>query len=108
MSGRTRSFTEDEIDKQIPLISPNLILGEVYWLSSKRSPRNFSPAPVRALRAQEAARRAVGWIGGAVLVWSNPLRVGDTPDGGEIVWVEWPEVAMQPTGRSLQYFSYVS
>lgn len=100
MSGRTRTFTEKELEARTELTTPNFLTGEVYWLSNKYGKREFSPTPVRAHRAQEAARRAVGWIGGPVFVWTNDR------DGGEIVWVEWPAVAMRPSGRSMLQFSY--
>lgn len=102
MSGRTRSYTEEEIeDRAPPLATPNLNIGKVYWLSSKAAKREFAPVPVRARRVQDAARRAVLWIGGPVLVWKQDEL------GGEIVWCEWPQYAVKPTGKSMAHFSYV-
>jgi hypothetical protein len=105
MSGRTRTFTTQEIEEDTAdeMATPNLVVGAVYWLSSKQG-REFAPMPVRARRAQDAAKRAVRWIGGPVLVWENDPH---TSQPGAIVWCEWPAVATRSTERSMRHFSYV-
>lgn len=105
MAGRYKPPTEERVEELEPIATPNLVVGELYWLSTHKQRgirRDFAKHPIRARLAIQAAKRAVQWTGEAVFVWhvTNETR--------EIVWCEWPTPGMKNTGRSLLSFIYAT
>ena len=103
--------TEEEVSRSIPLPSPNLIEGELYWLSTTRRPgeiRQWADMPVRANRVERAAREAARWCGRTVLVWQQRTGAPDDAlywEDSAIVWSERP-TGSKPRGV-LRSFVYV-